>query len=50
MRRIGLEDLVLMIGLAMIFIGLYWIDWRWALVVLGGILAGLAVLVASRRS
>ena len=38
-----LRDVVVVVGLVMVFAGLWFVDWRWALVVVGAVLVGLAV-------
>lgn len=43
MRGVDLRDVLLVVGLAMMFAGLWFVDWRWALVVVGALVAGLAV-------
>lgn len=48
LRRIDLKDVILLIGLAMVFAGLWFVDWRWALIVVGALLALLAVFGAAR--
>ena len=42
--RFDLRDVILMIGLAMVFAGLFFVDWRWALIVVGAALASLSIL------
>lgn len=47
-KRIDVRDVMVVVGLAMMSAGLWFVDWRWALVIVGALIAGLAVWSARR--